>query len=360
MRHDRDTIIVTGAAGFIGSHVAARLADMGCHVIGCDNFNSYYLQRLKTDRVKALLDPRGIDCLQVELAHASEVQLLFDHYQPTRVIHLAAQAGVRYSLENPAAYVQSNLVGFCNVLEACKQHQVEHFLYASSSSVYGMNRKAPFAECDRTDEPVSLYAATKKSNELIAYSYSHLFGLRTTGLRFFTVYGPWGRPDMAYFSFTEKMVNGEPIQVFADGNLERDFTYIDDVVEGVVRLVVNPPSTETGRAPHLVLNIGNHRPVSVMDFVATLEKMLGIRADIEFLPMQSGDVPATYADTDLLRNYTGFAPSTSLEDGLRRFADWHRAWSGEKAVDHAPGPPRGVASIHYLNRGTMPLFQYKD
>lgn len=360
MKHDRDTVIVTGAAGFIGSHVAARLADMGCHVVGCDNFNNYYLQRLKTDRVKALLEPRGIDCLQVELADASEVQSLFDHYRPTRIIHLAAQAGVRYSLENPAAYVQSNLVGFCNVLEACKQHQVQHLLYASSSSVYGMNRKVPFAECDRTDEPVSLYAATKKSNEMIAHSYSHLFGLRATGLRFFTVYGPWGRPDMAYFSFTEKMLKGEPIQVFAGGKLKRDFTYIDDIIEGVVRLVDSPPPVETGLVPHLLLNIGNHRPVSVMHFVATLEKVLGIRADIEFLPMQPGDVPATYADTDLLRHYTGFAPSTSLEDGLHRFAEWYRAWSGARAVDPIPAAARGGAGIHYPSRSTVPLFRYND
>lgn len=359
MKPDRDTILVTGAAGFIGSHVAARLADAGCHVIGCDNFNNYYLQRLKTDRVKALLDPRGIDCLPIELADASAVQSLFDRYRPTRTIHLAAQAGVRHSLENPSAYVQSNLVGFCNVIEACRQHQVQHLLYASSSSVYGMNRKAPFAECDRTDEPVSLYAATKKSNELIAYTYSHLFGLRTTGLRFFTVYGPWGRPDMAYFSFTGKMLRGEPIQVFADGSLERDFTYIDDIVEGVMRLAVNPPSARTGHAPHLVLNIGNHSPVSVMHFVATLEKVLGLRAEIEFLPMQPGDVPATYADTDLLRNTTGFAPSTTLDDGLRRFADWYTAWSGEQAVGHTAAG-RGVASIHYLNRGTVPTFPYRD
>ncbi len=321
------TVLVTGAAGFVGSFVAARLAAMGHRVVGCDNFNDYYTPQLKHDRVQALLTPAGVECLTVELADAAQVTALFDRVKPTLVVHLAAQAGVRYSLQNPAAYVQSNLVGFGNMLEACRQHQVQHLLYASSSSVYGQNAKVPFSESDRVDEPVSLYAATKKSNELMAYSYSHLFQLPTTGLRFFTVYGPWGRPDMAYFSFTEKMLKGEPIPVFAEGKLTRDFTYIDDIVEGVVRLLFKPTPGEAGRAPHAVFNIGNHQPVTVLDFIQTLEQVTGVKADMQFLPMQPGDVPATYADTERLRAWVDFAPTTALKDGLNHFATWFRQWA---------------------------------
>ncbi|MGI4937517.1 MAG: NAD-dependent epimerase/dehydratase family protein, partial [Janthinobacterium lividum] len=300
-------ILVTGAAGFIGSYVAARLADMGHAVIGCDNFNSYYTPKLKHDRVAAMLTPRNIDCVRLDIADAVAVKKLFDDTTPTLVVHLAAQAGVRYSLENPSAYVQSNLVGFANVLEASQKHGVQHFLYASSSSVYGANAKVPFHEDDKTEAPVSLYAATKKANELMAYSFTHLYGMPTTGLRFFTVYGPWGRPDMAYFSFTEKMVAGKAIPVFAKGELERDFTYIDDIVEGVVRLLFKPVATIP---PHAIFNIGNHQPVRVLDFIETLERVLEVKADIEFLPMQPGDVPATYADTTRLREWVDFAPST--------------------------------------------------
>ncbi|MGV3655790.1 MAG: NAD-dependent epimerase/dehydratase family protein [Noviherbaspirillum sp.] len=322
------TILVTGAAGFIGSFVAARLADLGHRVVGCDNFNDYYPVKLKHDRVQALLEPRKIACLPVELADAGAVEALFQRFQPALVVHLAAQAGVRYSLQNPSAYIQSNLVGFGNMLEACRRHGVQHLLYASSSSVYGANAKVPFHEDDRVDEPVSLYAATKKSNELMAHSYSHLYGFPATGLRFFTVYGPWGRPDMAYFSFTEKMLRGEAIPVFARGELRRDFTYIDDIVEGVVRLLFKPVPAVDGKAAHAVFNIGNHQPVQVMDFIRMLERVLGVQAKIEFLPMQDGDVPATFADTSRLRDWVGFAPGTSLEEGLGRFGEWYRGWTG--------------------------------
>jgi UDP-glucuronate 4-epimerase len=320
-------ILVTGAAGFVGSFVAARLADMGHAVIGCDNFNDYYPVQLKHDRVEALLAPRGIRCVKMDVADAAQLAALFEEFQPKLVVHLAAQAGVRYSLQNPAAYIQSNLVGFGNILEACRRHRTEHLLYASSSSVYGANVKVPFAETDRTDEPVSLYAATKKSIELMAYSYSHLYGLPMTGLRFFTVYGPWGRPDMAYFSFTQKILAGETIPVFAGGELERDFTYIDDIVEGVVRLLFKPQSAQAGKPPHAVFNIGNHQPVKVKDFIAMLEAVLGREARVEYLPMQPGDVPATYADTERLRDWVGFAPATPLAEGLAAFRDWYNSRS---------------------------------
>ncbi|HEY8608865.1 MAG TPA: NAD-dependent epimerase/dehydratase family protein [Noviherbaspirillum sp.] len=320
------TILVTGAAGFIGSHVAARLAGLGHVVLGCDNFNDYYDPALKHERVAALLAPRGVRCETVEIADAARLQALFDQCKPTHVVHLAAQAGVRYSLSNPQAYIQSNLAGFANILEACRSARVRHLLYASSSSVYGANSQTPFREDDRTDEPVSLYAATKKSNELMAYCYSHLYGFPASGLRFFTVYGPWGRPDMAYFSFAEKMLRGEPIPVFANGELYRDFTYVDDIVEGVVRLLFKPVEAKEGGAPHTVFNIGNHQPVRVMDFVATLERVLGVKARIDFQPMQPGDVPATFADTWRLRQHVGFSPSTALEAGLEQFRDWYLAW----------------------------------
>lgn len=320
-------VLVTGAAGFIGSYVAARLHDMGLEVVGCDNFNDYYSPKLKSDRVASMLAPRGIACLAVDIADARALDALFESHQPALVVHLAAQAGVRYSLQNPAAYVQSNLVGFANILEGCRRHDVEHLVYASSSSVYGANAKVPFQEDDRTDHPVSLYAATKKSNELMAYSYSHLYRLPTTGLRFFTVYGPWGRPDMAYFSFTQKMLAGQTIPVFAEGLLERDFTYVDDIVEGVVRLLLKPPVRAPETPPHAIFNIGNHQPVQVMDFIRTLERVLDVKANIEFLPMQPGDVPATYAETTRLREWVDFAPSTTLETGLRKFGDWYRPWA---------------------------------
>lgn len=332
MAGDAKRILVTGAAGFVGSFVAARLAAMGHQVVGCDNFNDYYDPRLKHDRVAALLAPAGVACHTVELADPAQVNALFARERPQLVVHLAAQAGVRYSLENPAAYVQSNLVGFGNILEACRHGKVEHLLYASSSSVYGANAKVPFSEDDQVDAPVSLYAATKKSNELMAHSYSHLFGLAATGLRFFTVYGPWGRPDMAYFSFAEKMARGATIPVFAEGLLTRDFTYVDDIVEGVVRLLFKPtPAGVTASgAPHTVFNIGNHAPVRVLDFIATLENVMGVEAKKEFLPMQPGDVPATHASIDKLRDWVGFAPTTPLAAGLAHFWTWYRDWAGRR------------------------------
>ena len=319
-------VLVTGAAGFIGSFVASRLARMGLDVAACDNFTAHSALDLKHGRVKALLAPHGIRCETVELADALQVRRLFERVRPAYVVHLAAQAGVRYSIENPSAYVQSNLVAFANVLEACRQCMPRHLVYASSSSVYGASQDVPFQESDRTDEPVSFYAATKKANEALAHSYSHLFGLAATGLRFFTVYGPWGRPDMAYFSFTQKMLKGETIPVFAHGALERDFTYIDDIVEGVVRVLAKPADASGGAAPHLVFNIGNHQPVRVLDFIAALEEVLGVRARPAFLPMQPGDVPMTYADTSKLRDWVGFAPATPLKDGLCRFREWLVAW----------------------------------
>lgn len=321
------TVLVTGAAGFIGSVVAAGLSEKGMPVVGCDNFNDYYSPKLKHDRVNHFLKPRGIACEQIELADAVQVNDLFERVKPSFVVHLAAQAGVRYSLENPAAYIQSNLVGFSNILEACRHLRPRHLVYASSSSVYGASLKVPFHEDDPTDTPVSLYAATKKSNEVLAHSYSHLFGLRATGLRFFTVYGPWGRPDMAYFSFTQKILEGKVIPVFGKGELSRDFTYIDDIAEAVNRVLLSSGAAEENAVPHAILNIGNHQPVTVIDFISTLERVLGVKAQMEFLSMQPGDVPATYADTTRLRELVGFSPSTPLDEGLARFRDWFLDWN---------------------------------
>ncbi|MBD8565754.1 NAD-dependent epimerase/dehydratase family protein [Oxalobacteraceae sp. CFBP 8763] len=324
-------ILVTGAAGFVGSFVAARLAAMGHQVVGCDNFNDYYDPRLKHDRVRALLAPAGVVCHTVELSDAAQVAALFERERPQLVVHLAAQAGVRYSIDNPSVYIQSNLVGFGNILEACRQGAIEHLLYASSSSVYGNNAKVPFSEDDQVDAPVSLYAATKKSNELMAHSYSHLFKLPATGLRFFTVYGPWGRPDMAYFSFAEKMMRGATIPVFAEGLLTRDFTYIDDIVEGVVRLLFKPTPATATSAPHTVFNIGNHNPVQVLEFIRTLESVMGVEARKEFLPMQPGDVPATHASIAKLKAWVDFAPTTPLATGLANFWTWYREWAPTRA-----------------------------
>jgi UDP-glucuronate 4-epimerase len=327
-------VLVTGAAGFIGSFVAARLARMGMTVAACDNFNDYYSTDLKHGRVKALLVPQGIRCEAVELADTLQVMRLFERVRPAYVVHLAAQAGVRYSIDNPAAYVQANLVAFANILEACRQCKPHHLVYASSSSVYGASRKAPFQESDRTDEPISLYAATKKANEVLAHSYSHLFALAATGLRFFTVYGPWGRPDMAYFSFAQKMLAGETIPLFAQGTLKRDFTYIDDIVEAVVRVLAKPPAAIGSVAPHTVFNVGNHQPVRVLDFIAALEEAVGVKANIAFLPMQPGDVPMTHADTSKLREWVGFAPATPLRDGLHHFREWLVSWRAHNKIMH--------------------------
>jgi UDP-glucuronate 4-epimerase len=316
------TVLVTGAAGFIGSAVAVRLAGMGYRVVGCDNFNDYYDPALKRHRVEALLGPAGVPCETVELSDGEQTAALFDRVKPDLVVHLAAQAGVRYSLKNPAVYVQANLVAFGHILEACRKHETRHMVYASSSSVYGANAKTPFSESDQTDAPVSLYAATKKANELMAHTYSHLYGLPITGLRFFTVYGPWGRPDMAYFSFAKKMLAGEKIPVFAEGKLYRDFTYIDDIVEGVVRLLLKP-SIQEGKPPHSIFNIGNNQPVQVLEFIRTLENAFDVKAELDFQPMQPGDVPATHADTGKLQDWVGYKPTTTLDTGLREFARWY-------------------------------------
>lgn len=335
--HDIGAVLVTGAAGFIGSAVAALLADKGMHVVGCDNFNAYYSPGLKQARVRNLLAPRGVPCEPVELSDKAAVEEMFERVRPAYVVHLAAQAGVRYSLEDPDAYIRSNIVAFANVLEACRHRQPRHLVYASSSSVYGANRAVPFREDDDTDQPVSLYAATKKANEVLASCYSHLFGLRATGLRFFTVYGPWGRPDMAYFSFTEKIVRGETIPVFADGSLSRDFTYIADVTEAVGRILLLPAAETAMSRPHVTLNIGNHTPVTVTDFITTLERLLGMRARKVFLPMQAGDVPVTCADTTRLKEAIGFAPAIQLADGLSRFLDWYRGWKNDDTRTASPG-----------------------
>jgi UDP-glucuronate 4-epimerase len=320
----RPRILVTGAAGFIGSAVAARLAAMGYPVSACDNFNDYYAPALKEHRVAALLAPGGVACERIELSDDEQVRGLFRRVEPELVVHLAAQAGVRYSLENPDAYLRSNVVGFGHVLEACRRQDVSHLVYASSSSVYGARSRFPFAEDEDTDAPVSLYAATKKANELMAHAYSVLYRLPATGLRFFTVYGPWGRPDMAYFIFARKMRAGERIPVFGEGRLLRDFTYIDDIVEGVVRLLFKPQHDGDG-VPHRVFNIGHGEPVSLMDFIAVLERALGVKAVLDFQPMQPGDVDATHADIRRLKAWVDYCPDTGLEAGLAHFARWYNA-----------------------------------
>jgi UDP-glucuronate 4-epimerase len=313
-------ILVTGAAGFIGAHLVSRLRARGHDAHGCDNFNRYYDPVLKRARVSAL----GVRCDETELADAAAVRELFGQVKPTLVIHLAAQAGVRHSITHPESYIQSNLVGFANVLENCRQSGVQHLVYASSSSVYGERADPPFRESDPSDSPRSLYAATKKANELMAQAYSHLYSLRATGLRFFTVYGPWGRPDMAYFSFAEKLLAGETLPVFGQGTLQRDFTYVDDIVEGVLRLAFAPPLIGTPR--HEVFNIGSHRPISMLSFIEMLAGHLGVQPRLQMLPMQPGDVSMTCADVDRLRARVGFEPSTPLNEGLRRFVEWFRVW----------------------------------
>ncbi|MFM9881091.1 MAG: NAD-dependent epimerase/dehydratase family protein [Burkholderiaceae bacterium] len=323
-------VLVTGAAGFIGAHAAAALHDGGWHVLACDNFNPYYSPQLKHDRVAALLTPRGIACAAVDISDAPALNALFAQHQPSHVLHLAAQAGVRHSLVDPGAYVQSNLVGFGHVLEACRHGQVQHLAYASSSSVYGARNQTPFRETDAVTQPTSLYAATKAANELMAHSYAHLFALPSTGLRFFTVYGPWGRPDMAYFSFARNIRAGQPITLFAGGELQRDFTYIADVVQAITQLLAQPapalrPELQLA-APHTVCNIGNRQPVTVLEFVRLLEAALGRKAQLQFAPMQPGDVPLTSADTTRLKAWTGFEPHTPLGEGLKTFARWLEGW----------------------------------
>ena len=317
-------ILVTGAAGFIGAHVAARLRALGYAVVGCDNFNAYYDPALKRARVRHLLDAAGVACETVDVADDAALRSLFERQRPQLVLHLAAQAGVRHSITHPQDYVQANLVGFGNLLEACRRGGVRHLVFASSSSVYGARTDAPFRESDPTDAPISLYAATKKANEAMAHAYAHVHGLRSTGLRFFTVYGPWGRPDMAYFSFAEKLARGETLPVFAGGELLRDFTYIDDIVEGVVRIAL--ATAPAGAAASEIFNIGNHSPVRVLDFIATLAGLMGVQPRLDFQPMQPGDVPVTCADVTRLRERVGFEPATPLAQGLARFVAWFRDW----------------------------------
>jgi UDP-glucuronate 4-epimerase len=332
-------VLVTGAAGFIGASLSHRLLDRGDTVFGLDNLNPYYDVRLKQARLARLTARTGFDHLVGNLEDTAAVARAFDACRPDRVVNLAAQAGVRYSLENPRAYVDSNIVGFLNILEACRHRGVEHLVYASSSSVYGANVKLPFSVRDAVDHPVSLYAASKKANELMAHTYSHLFGLPTTGLRFFTVYGPWGRPDMALFLFTRNILEGKPIDVFNHGHHTRDFTYIDDIVEGVVRTLDRVPGPDpafdpmqpnpgTSKAPYRVYNIGNHQPVQLSRYIEVIEAALGRTATKNLLPLQPGDVPDTFADVDELARDTGYRPSTPIEVGVKRFVDWYRAYHG--------------------------------
>lgn len=325
--------LITGAAGFIGYFLSKKLLELGCRVIGIDNVNDYYDVKLKHTRLEQLTPYKNFTFVKGDLSDKAMINGVFEEYQPHVVVNLAAQAGVRYSLVNPDAYIQSNIVGFYNILEACRDYPVDHLVYASSSSVYGANKKVPFEESDFVDHPVSLYASTKKSNELMAHSYSHLYGIPASGLRFFTVYGPMGRPDMAYFGFTEKYFRGEPIHIFNNGDFEhdlyRDFTYIDDIVEGIERLLANPPTGAAGSVRHEVYNIGNNQPVKLMVFIETLEKCLSKSLGKEvvfekvFEPIKPGDVPATYASTDKLEKAVGFKPRTSIEEGLQRFTDWY-------------------------------------
>jgi len=330
-------ILVTGAAGFIGFHVARRLLERGDQVVGWDNISAYYDVNLKVARLKLLGADAKFTFQKIDLAQPELVATAFKEACPERVVHLAAQPGVRYSLKYPQLYINSNIHGFINILEACRYQQVQHLVFASSSSVYGMNQVSPFSVHHNVDHPISLYAATKKANELMAHSYSHLYGLPTTGLRFFTVYGPWGRPDMALFIFTRAILEGRPIQVFNYGRMQRDFTYIDDIVEGVVRVLDRPPQANadwdpvkadpgTSSAPYRLYNIGNHKPEQLLQLIEILELCLGKQAEKELLPMQAGDLKATCADiADLVRD-TGFQPSTSLEVGIKKFVDWYREY----------------------------------
>ena len=333
-------ILVTGAAGFIGSALSQRLLDRGDEVIGIDNHNDYYDPQLKDDRLSFFKDNLSYSHQKIDLADRDQVAAIFKEFQPQRVVNLAAQAGVRYSIENPLSYIDSNLVGFGHILEGCRHNNVEHLVYASSSSVYGANTQMPFSVHHNVDHPLSLYAATKKANELMAHTYSHLYGLPTTGLRFFTVYGPWDRPDMALQKFAQAITKGETIKVFNYGNHRRDFTYIDDIVEGVIRILDRPappnpdwssekPDSATSSAPWRVYNIGNNNPVNLMDYISALEEALGKEAKKEFLPIQPGDVPDTYADvTDLVKEFD-YKPNTSVKDGIANFAQWFSEYYGK-------------------------------
>ena len=350
--NQKQKILVTGTAGFIGFHTAKALLERGDIVVGLDNINDYYDVNLKYTRLEETGIPRETiewhrmvqstiypeyRFIRMNLEDRQQIQELFEQEKFDKVIHLAAQAGVRYSLENPYTYIESNIVGFINILEACRHHHLKHLVYASSSSVYGMNKKLPFATSDNVDHPISLYAASKKSNELMAHTYSHLFDLPTTGLRFFTVYGPWGRPDMALFIFTRAILAGEPIKIFNHGNMLRDFTYIDDIVEGIIRVCDHPPEgqkdwdTESGdksrsTAPYKIYNIGNNNPVKLMDFIESIENAIGKEAIKEYLPLQAGDVPATYAQVDDLVDDLGYKPETTVDEGIGSFEEWYRCY----------------------------------
>ena len=328
-------ILVTGAAGFIGFHLSERLLNRGDEVIGLDNLNNYYDASLKQARLAQLQSEQLFTFTQLDLADQEGINNLFTTHQFDVVVNLAAQAGVRYSLQNPHAYINSNILGFTNILEGCRHSQVKHLVFASSSSVYGANTKTPFSIHDNVDHPISLYAASKKANELMAHTYSHLYGLPTTGLRFFTVYGPWGRPDMALFLFTKAILSGQPIDVFNYGKMKRDFTYIDDIIEGVVRVTDNipqgnphwsgdKPDPGTSKAPYKIYNIGNNNPVELLHFIEVIEDCLGMKAQKNMLPLQPGDVTMTYADVDDLIADVGFKPATPIEVGIRRFIDWYR------------------------------------
>src|ERR1700686_3117113 len=339
--HDnmREMILVTGAAGFIGYHVARRLLERGDDVIGIDNLNLYYDPKLKEARLEQLRDFDRFQFVLLDVADRAEMASLFRERLPKRVIHLAAQAGVRYSIENPFAYIESNVFGFQNILEGCRHTNVEHLVFASPSSVYGLDTRQPFSEHQNADHPLSLYGATKKANELMAHSYAHLYGTPCTGLRFFTVYGPWGRPDMALFKFTRGILAGEPIPVFNQGRMIRDFTYIDDIVEGVIRTLdrvpapneawkSDDPDPASSSAPYRIYNIGNNRPVELMTYISVLEKALGKKAKLDLLPMQPGDVPSTMADVSDLERDIGFRPKTTVEEGISRFVTWYRKYYG--------------------------------
>jgi UDP-glucuronate 4-epimerase len=318
--------LVTGGAGFISFHLSKKLLEYGFSVIGFDNLNDYYDVNLKYSRLEILRGYENFSFIKGDLANKEGVKEVFNTYHPDIVVNLGAQAGVRYSIENPDAYIQSNVIGFFNILEACRYNKVEHLVYASSSSVYGANKKIPFSTEDKVDKPVSLYAATKKSNELMAYTYSHLYTIPATGLRFFTVYGPYGRPDMAYYSFTKAILEGKPIKVFNNGDMYRDFTYIDDIVTGIVNILPNPPRKDENGAPYKLYNIGNNRPEKLMDFIQTLEQCLGKEAIKEYYPMQPGDVYQTYADVTDLMNDFDFKPDTPISVGLAKFVEWYQEY----------------------------------
>ncbi|MFW0755157.1 NAD-dependent epimerase [Pseudomonas sp. H11T01] len=326
------TILITGAAGFIGFHTAKRCCEEGLEVVGIDNLNDYYSVELKRARLAQLAVFPNFRFLAMDIVDKGALLELFEANAFTEVIHLAAQAGVRYSIDNPDAYAESNLIGFLNVLEACRTFKPKHFIYASSSSVYGLNGKLPFSVDDRADSPISFYAATKRANELMAHSYAHLYGIQSSGLRFFTVYGPWGRPDMALFKFTQAILNNQPIDIYNDGQMSRDFTYIDDIVEGIVRLRLKPPSSQSNpeagsqqsTAPSKVYNIGRGKPVKLLDFIDCLEAAIGVKAQRNYLPMQSGDVVQTWADVSALAEWVGFDPQQSVETGVAEFVKWYR------------------------------------